>query len=753
MLLLNSQSWTIEGIQVFADHADPTQFWYLPGPVRLSRRREDGRAEFTFLKVRAAMAGTEARGGGFLMLTVDLLLDPALERRLLSKLSAFCRGRPKLSVVPFDEGTVRVIALDLDSGGGTTPRAPLPPGGFRAVETALGATTPSLDAANRASFSLTLTQEGATILEEAFQKGGSPAGVIYELKYSGMRPSLEVTITANMERVYQQFAVSADAQVLFLRTGIDQAFERLVQEGAIQVKVLNFAHAADAAEKETWALNFFKDHLLTTFFTPSLTVGAVQGGFPTSEGLDAVLTRANPLRPPPSPAPARPTADETATRPGPAADPDDSATVGTGRGGRTPGTVALPPGDAQEVTDGTGEGAGAAAPAMLGTAAQAGVSASAPMPGVPAGASGATAPAGGMAPASAEAAPRPVASFRFRGIAQQERKTISFSYSRAEAEQRTFAPQGFVGLLAADLDRTSHFMEIDLDDPFFRVMEIRVNPLAEMSRLGLKAVEVELRYGKPSDPGGVKQKDMRFEGDTPAEQRWTVFQNRGDVQEYDYSVQYHFDPASGFDGKALSYSFGPFRTSDRTLVLNPHALIGIGTVQVAAGAIDWGQVSRIDVDLQNGSRKRMIGLTRDAPQAEWKLRFDDPANRVIHSTPTFVMKDRSKRIGPATVVDASVIQIDDPFPESLELQLIPILDAARTRMAFVDFSYADTRLNYNRKERFRLTPEDTDRTVHIGLPAGAKKSFNVKISIVPTQGAMTITELTDTTETLIPVSD
>ena len=750
MLLLNSQSWTIEGIQVFADHADPAQFWFLPGPVQLSRRRSDGRAEFTFLKVRAAQAGTEAKGGGFLMLSVDMLLDPSLERRILAKLAGVSRGRPRLSVVPFDEGTVRVIALDLDSGGGGTPRAALPPGGFRAVETALGATTPSLDAANRASFSLTLTQEGATILDEAFAKGGSPVGVIYDLKYSGMRPSLEVTITANMERVYRQFAVSGEAQVMFLRTGIDQAMERLVQDGSIKIKVLNFANASDAAEKETWALNFFKDHLLEKYFTPSLTLGTIVNGFPTTEGLDAVLTRANQLRPPPTPAPTRPTDGETPARPGPAADPEDSATVGTGHGGKTPGAVAAPPAGAEEATDGTGEAAGAATPAELGTAAQSGVTRATPAPGLPAGAAPTAAPATG---ADRDAPPQAVASFRFRGVAQDERKTLTFSYARAEATQRSYAPQGFVGLLAGDLDRASHFVEIDLDDPFFRVMDIRVNTLSDMSRLGLKAVEVALSYGKPTDPGGVKHKDLRFEGDAPAEQGWQIFQNSGEVQEYDYTVQYHFDPGAGFDGKALSYSLGPFRSSDRTLVLNPHDHLGIGVIQVAAGPVDWGQITKVEVALQNGARKRVVSLTKDAPATDWKLRFDDPADRAVSFTPTFVMKDRTRRPGTAGSTEATTIQIDDPFPESLDLQLIPILDPERTRMAFVDFAYADTRLNYSRKERIRLTPEDTDREVRIGLPAGAKKSFDVKITLVPTSGAMITNTVTDTLETLIAISD
>lgn len=752
MLMLNSQSWTIEGIQVFADHADTKQFWYLPGPVRLTRRREDGRAEFTFIKVRAATAGTEAKGGGFLTFSVDLALDPALERRILAKLAPMARGKPRLSVVPFDEGTVRVIALDLDSGAAAT-RAPVPAGGFRAVEQALGATMPSLDAVNRASFSLTLTQVGATILDEAFAKGGTPVGVIYDLKYSGMRPALDVTITADMSRVYKQFSSSSEGQVMFVRTGIDQGFERLVQDGAIKIKVNNFTGAADQDAKETWALNFFKDNLLATHFTPSLTVGTITGGFPQAEALDTVRTRGDAMRPPATPAPARP-ADDDPARPGPAADPEDSATVGTGRGGKAAGTVGVPAagGEGESATEGTGEAAGAATAAQLGSSAASGVVIpAAAAPGVPA---GATPGAAAATPAPAgDAPPQAVASFRFRGITQEERKTITLSYSRAEAAQRAYAPQGFIGLLAGDLDKASHFIEVDLDDAFFRVMDLKVNTLQNMSEIGLKAVEVSLSYGKPTDPGGVKTRDMRFEGDAPVEQGWKVFQNDGDVQEYDYSVQYHFDPASGFDGKALSYSYGPFRTADRTLVLNPHDKIAVAAVEVAANQVDWGQVTRIDVALRNASRKKVVALTKAAPAATWKVRLDDPADRVISYTPSFVMKDRTVRPDRPGSTETTSVLIDDPFPDGFDLQLIPILDASRTRMAFVDFSYADPRLGYKRSERFKVTPEDTDQTVRIGLPAGAVQTFDYKITIVPVSGAMQSTSFPGATETLIAITD
>ncbi len=296
---------TIDGITVFFDHADPSQFWYLPGPVRLARRTEDRRAAFTFIKYKPAAVAGGAKGGGFVMFEVNLRIDPEQERRILSKLSSVSRGRPKLAVVPFDEGTVQCIALNLQGAGGTAATGATA-GTFNAVEKILGASVPSLHGDNSAAFSLTLSQEGATILEEAFEKGTTPIGVIYDLKFTGMRPALEVKITADFKRIYDHFSANLNAQVYFVQAGIEAGFEKLVQDGVIKIEVMNFTGDADLKEKEKWALDFFKDSLLREWFQPTLTPGQLAGGMAQAESLDNIVRRGNQLRPPSTPPPPPP---------------------------------------------------------------------------------------------------------------------------------------------------------------------------------------------------------------------------------------------------------------------------------------------------------------------------------------------------------------------------------------------------------------------------------------------------------------
>ena len=129
MLLLSNRSISIDGVTVFPDHADPDQFWYLPGPVQLSRENDE--AAFTFIKYKPAAIESGAKGGGFLMFEVDLALERQRERRILSRLRSMSR-RPRLTPAPFDEGSVQVVALDLQGAGGTASTAAA--GSFRAVE-------------------------------------------------------------------------------------------------------------------------------------------------------------------------------------------------------------------------------------------------------------------------------------------------------------------------------------------------------------------------------------------------------------------------------------------------------------------------------------------------------------------------------------------------------------------------------------------------------------------------------------------
>src|SRR6185436_13676704 len=109
-------------------------------------------------------------------------------------------------------------------------------------------------------------------------------------------------------------------------------------------------------------------------------------------------------------------------------------------------------------------------------------------------------------------------------------------------------------------------------------------------RIGLRAVHAELDYGDPTLPEGVKHASFVFTGEDHDQEKFQVFMNSRHDLSYTYSVQYHFDPTSDWEGERFSYEIPPQRTEDRTLLLNPYESIGFLEVSVFPHRLDRGMV-------------------------------------------------------------------------------------------------------------------------------------------------------------------
>jgi hypothetical protein len=1078
MLVMGSKTLTVEGVTVFADHADPRQFWYLPAPVALAGR--DGVPQFTLIRYRPAVADAGVQGGGFLMMEVELRLDPGVEQKILSAVSRFSDGTPRLTPVPFDDGTVQVVALNIQGGGGTNAPAP-PAGAFVAVESILGATKPSLAGNNSAVFSLTLSQEGSIILDQAFREGATPVGIIYDLKYTALRPALDVKITANFKRIYDHLNFSVDLTAgaviygvpVYLEAGIDMAFEKLKQDGVITVEVINFTNSADEADKEKWALDFFKQNLLQQWFQPTLAPvtfdrkpptggtpgtggtpatggtssggassgsgtsagggasagggtsaggassgagasgrggassggassggaasggassggaasggaasggassggassggaasggaasgGAASGGAsgggaasgggspagpggerpeslaapslrvtrevwaypfletvrqpvrlertvdPDTPGYDIQMTQqaesdqvtlmflggtavptvrvdgvqqdlsdarqltltvaagASPLNvealypaaaagaeefrlyfdfdkprapgwsiSPPSPAfsgylsnrtnpldsryqistgpagapegtptgadalrawlrsaigsPRRVTveayasfegddstaslnqqltqrradvavgiigsdADVTSVNPagftvartaGRVGSQDDryalvrgvsaggrpvtirgtlsraAAPTGTGSGGGTSGgTGTGGTGSGTSGTGGTGGGTGTGTGAAgtgtsggTGSGGATGTGSGTPATGGTA-ATGGGAAGGAAKPALPQTPPMGVKlAFRLQKIEQIEDKTVTLHYTRQSAEQRSYAPQGLIGLLADDLDGPPHFIEVDLDSPFFRELDIEVEAPAAFDTIGLLRADVAIEYGRAADPVGVKHKDISFRPAGSRVEKASFFLNAKRDLNYTLGLQYHFSPLAGWDGEKLSYELPTVSSLDRTLLINAFRDFGFFEIKVVPGDIDRDMVDSTDVQLHydhpgRWSRDKVITVRPDSAVQGWKLRLSDPQQQTFTYKLTHRLKDGTTRDTEPVTTNVPLIAVNDPYDEPLIIELFPNYDTASIRLLIVDLTYDDPASTKPRVQQVRFQPADT----------------------------------------------
>ena len=89
-----------------------------------------------------------------------------------------------------------------------------------------------------------------------------------------------------------------------MTAGIDATFEKLRQDGAIKVEVVNLAGDAANAAAEQQAMAMFKDQILSTWFTPSLsptTAAAADAGVPPMPGQATAPAASGATTRPPTP--------------------------------------------------------------------------------------------------------------------------------------------------------------------------------------------------------------------------------------------------------------------------------------------------------------------------------------------------------------------------------------------------------------------------------------------------------------------
>ncbi|WP_452223648.1 hypothetical protein [Lacinutrix chionoecetis] len=737
MLEIGNKTFTVDGVTVFPDHADEDQFWYLSGgQVKLARRANDNRAAFTLIKY-GNVQGDTIQGKGFLMFEVNLKLDKSTERKIMSKISSLAKGTPKLAAVPFDEGTVECIALDLQGGGGTTAEVSAE-GTFQAVENILGGTIPSLHGDNSAAFSLSLTKEGVTILEDVFKKKGAPVGAVYNLKYSALTPALDVEIKANLKRVYDHFSAGLEAQVYFVRAGIDAGFEKLVQDGVIEIKVINYSNQEDRATKEDWALNFFKEDLLNDWFKPTLTPGTLAGGTATASPLSAVQSLAqNMMRP-------------AATAPPPVPTPASASTA-------TPTPVTPPVARPDEASGATeSEAVVTNPPVIAGDAANAANAATA-MP--PTTAPTTSAAAAGVRPDTAPSAANlsldtALVSFKLKFIKQIEEKTLTFKFTRAEVVQRTYAPQGFFGLYAEDLKKEGHFFEIDGDSAFFREFKVTVETPFDRERIGLSSAHVKLNYGIEGDTD-KKNKDFVIDKETSEKLEWLVKTIPG-INKYSYSVQYHFDPDSNWRGDKMSYDFDDTLTEDRTLSLHPFDSLIFLNVVVSASKVNWSQVDSVEIELEYKSdtwsdKETLFFSESKAEDQHWKIRSSDVNNKGYTYTITYHMQDGTTRKLEPVSTEATRVVVNNPS-KAINIEFIPLFEPDSVKTIFIDITYEDVENDYKVKERLKMTGETQDPILFdLFVIDDTKGTYSYQTTVVGKDNTLKRNDSIDTKETLIGI--
>jgi hypothetical protein len=301
-----------EGVTLFPDHANLALFHYLADAPRL-RTRTDGSPELSLFEYRLDGSLQNALGAGLLELTLDLGVDDQRLASLRSRLSGTGVSKATLAPVAPDAGTCTLVLIDHSSAtdaaaggsqgttasapatgsaapatgsGPATPTATPAPAEPALVERILGGTTPELFGDLAVTFMATLSPDGVNVVEGALRGGGLPAGVVYNLQVTAIRPALRARVTARWADAYDFYDNRLHGGKLLLAVDIGPTVEDLVRAEVIQVEIDELVPADEQTAAQERAVQEVQRYVLEELFTP--TLGQVPP--PADQSTDALTT-------------------------------------------------------------------------------------------------------------------------------------------------------------------------------------------------------------------------------------------------------------------------------------------------------------------------------------------------------------------------------------------------------------------------------------------------------------------------------
>ena len=673
MLSLDNRITAIPGVTVFRDHQDLQQFYYINERPRVAMR--NGIPAIRLTKYRrditdnpAFSVGDEV-GGGTLSLTVDLhLSEDELDdvRDAIEDHYDDLDGEIKLGPVLFRDGTVRI------SGTPTEEEVETVSGGFRPMhfEQVYGSSKPSLLGENAASFTIPLGREQATYFEQIIRGGGADISVFYDLNYVGLLPAFHVKAKADYSRIYTsfetKFGVQGQIQAVSLAADVDLAFQKLREEGAIEVEILNFSDDQDMKDKSDEAWKWIKEMLTQDFFTSKMPViQQPAGGGNILSQLTSMFGQMPAMGQVQSMMPQRSNSGNGApqTAEAPAGLSDGVSSTTQTNPARARAANGQPP-----VQQGAGEAGNAVSqmsPVRLGLS--------------------------------------------LKLLRQDERRTRTFDFRLQQAVTRNANPNATLTSIADGFNMDRLITEVRLDDSFFDRIITTVTMGQDLETLGIASVAVNMEYPAQRDPGVDADHidGFLFRPGSDDTFSFMTFLNDARDKDYRYKMTITFNPDTEWRGSSTQFESDWITSAKTELPLAPADELERLDVEVGLSTLANDALELVEVDVEytdpvsGFSDRETFPLSPGAGADHWRLRLRDGAPTGFRHRERYFFKhgnirletDWSEATPPALLVHA-------PFEGQVNCMVNPIrLDPTNLLQAIVDVTYVDAATGF--RESFR----------------------------------------------------
>jgi hypothetical protein len=265
VLTIEPPFYQIRGTTIFRDHERSTQFYYLPTRPMLAR--EGDALACTLYKYRRDLTDnpsldpTKARGAGLAQFETEI---PEPKLAVLQAELSSAAGQPDVTLSPVQFRSCEVhaiIARQKDD---------------RFIEDLVESHPAPLSIPHHAAFALALSAEGATLFESAVQGGQLPVGVVYDMRFLALTPSLHAKVWMDYERIYDHFSASVGfTYYVSVKLDVDVAW--LVEHDLIKIEIVAFTDQADADRQRETVMKLVAMRIQQDFFRSGMPPAPQEG--------------------------------------------------------------------------------------------------------------------------------------------------------------------------------------------------------------------------------------------------------------------------------------------------------------------------------------------------------------------------------------------------------------------------------------------------------------------------------------------
>ncbi|WP_243074476.1 hypothetical protein [Microbacterium sp. SS28] len=282
-----------------------------------------------------------------------------------------------------------------------------------------------------------------------------------------------------------------------------------------------------------------------------------------------------------------------------------------------------------------------------------------------------------------------------RSFETTKASSFEMTYRENSAIEWNIVPQGtlpnITTMTASDgnpVKWSEHATEVDLNDPFFQTLHVKVGVNADFDALPIHSIEVKLEYDH-----GSQHKVEEYAFTSPdGIQEFKTFIDAGE-REYSYSYQVNYV------GSSKTFSAGPVKTDDTVLTVNVDD-IGLLDALVQAGDIDWTKVASAQVWVRyqdTGVEKfeEQFALTSEAPTHRVQHVLFQPRRKPLSYEVEYFLTDGRRIKMPEESTERSPILINDPLGRTRKFEVRGVGDFAnRIAQIFLDLVYEDAANDY-----------------------------------------------------------